>query len=104
MEQERALTRSITPMILRYQGNSTYGCIKPKEFIYRIMKKKNKKKRIMKYILLPIIKAVFAVLVLIFLSLQWIWIPFWECRIPSVREVYSLDGEYLFENDDVTLI
>ena len=54
----------------------------------------------MKYIITNI-KAVFACLVLIFLSLEWIWIPFWKCRIPSVREVYSIDGEYLFENDDV---
>lgn len=39
-------------MILRYQGNSTYGCIKPKEFICRIMKKKNKMKTL--YISIPI--------------------------------------------------
>ena len=58
----------------------------------------------MKHILLPIFKAVIGCLVLIILSLKWILIPLWECRIPSVREVYSIDGEYLFENDDVTLI
>lgn len=52
----------------------------------------------MKYLFWP----PFAVLLVVFLLIQGIaqalWIMIWHFRIPTIKEVYSEDGEYLFED------
>ena len=46
----------------------------------------------------------FAVFIVIFRLVQGfvhaLWIIIWYFRIPTVREVYTVDGEYLFEDCD----
>lgn len=52
----------------------------------------------MKYLLWP----PFAVFIVIYRLTQGIvqalWIMIWHFRIPTIREVYTEDGEYLFED------
>lgn len=52
----------------------------------------------MKYILWP----PFAVFIVIYRLTQGVilalWIMIWHFRIPTIKEVYTEDGEYLFED------
>ena len=52
----------------------------------------------MKYILWP----PFAIFIVIYLFIQGIvqalWIMIWHFRIPTIKELYTKDGEYLFED------
>ena len=52
----------------------------------------------MKYILWPIF-ATLVVLIMLFAGImRLIFIPLWHFRLISIKEAYTLDGGYLFDN------
>ena len=52
----------------------------------------------MKYILWPIVAIILGIIRLIAFTILGILFAIWHFRIPTVREVYSIDDHYLLEN------
>ena len=52
----------------------------------------------MKYILWPFMATLLAICILIQGVLRMILITLWHFRIPSIREAYTIDGKYAFED------
>ena len=52
----------------------------------------------MKYIIFPFIYLLIISLFIIAGILRMIWILIWNFRKPTIRESFTLDDEYLFEN------
>lgn len=51
----------------------------------------------MKYILWPIASILIVSALLTHGTLRLVFIPFWHFRWTSIREAYTIDGNYLFE-------
>ena len=51
----------------------------------------------MKYIIWPIIATLVVLAMLFAGTMRLIFIPLWNFRLTSIKEAYTIDGEYLFE-------
>ena len=52
----------------------------------------------MKYILWPIVAIIIVITRLAINTIYGITLAIWHLRIPTVQEVYTVDGHYLFKN------
>lgn len=52
----------------------------------------------MKYILWPIVAIIIVITRLAINTIYGITLAIWHLRIPTVRDVYTVDGHYLFKN------
>ena len=52
----------------------------------------------MKYIFLPLFVIVAMICLFIHGTARALWIMIWHFRIPTIREAYTIDGDYLFED------